>query len=337
MIDYYEMEKESKLDYPIDAVITWVDGNDNFWRKKINDYSKVKINWSDKKETIRYNSINEIEIGIHSIIKNASFIHNIFLVTDNQVPKGFEKLKILSSEAGINLSIIDHTVIFRDYEHCLPCFNIRSIGPMLYRIPNLAEHFIVFDDDFFLMRTTSKEDFFKNGLPVIRGRWEKYYADQIFRNLYIELLSLFGIKKDLSKPGYKKAQQKSAKLVGTRKYIRSNHTPVSLRKSTIKDFYKTNIKIYENNVRHKFRDVSQFNIWSLANHLEVEKGTYYLENDFQLTYFQSYRNLLLIKLKLNWFSYNSRKLFMCFQNLEIAKQKELNYILNWTDNQLNKA
>lgn len=331
------MQMESNLDYPIDAVITWVDGNDDHWRKKINEHSTVKLNWTDKKETIRYNSINEIEMAILSIIKNASFIQNIFLVTDSQIPKGFDKLKVLSSEAGINLSIIDHTVIFKDYEYCLPCYNSRSIGQMLYRIPGLAEYFIVFDDDFLLMRKTRKEDFFKNGLPVIRGRWEKYYEDQIFRSLFIKMLSLFGVKKDLSYPGNKKAQQKSARLVGTRKYLRSHHTPFSLRKSTIKEFHETNNKIFENNLRHKFRDVSQFNYWSLSNHLEVAKGTYYLENDLQLTYFQSYRNLLLIKLKLYWFSYDKRKLFLCFQNLEIAKQKELNYILNWTDKQLNKA
>lgn len=330
------MKQNFNLDYPIDAVITWVDGNDSNWQKKINNYSEVKINWTDKKETIRYNSIDEIEIAIESIIKYASFIRNIFLVTDNQVPKGFDKLVVLSSNAGIKLSIIDHTVIFRGYENYLPCFNSCSIGSMLFRIPNLAEHFIVFNDDTFLMRTTNKDDFFKNGLPVIRGRWEKYYEDQIFRNLYIKFLSFFGVKKNLSKPGYKKAQQKSAKLVGTKKYIRRDHTPVSLRKSTIEEFFETNNEFFENNVKHRFRDESQFIISSLSNHLEVVKDTYSLENDFQLSYFQSYKNLLFIKLKLYWFTYNKRKLFMCFQNLEIAEEKELSYILNWIDSKLNK-
>ncbi len=321
--------------YPIDAVITWVDGSDEKWQQKINKYSEVKINWADKKETIRYNSIDEVEITIESIIKFASFIKNIYLVTDKQVPKGFDKLKVLSSDAGINLSIVDHTMIFRDYENCLPCFNSCSISSMLFRIPNLAEHFIVFNDDTFLMRATTKEDFFKKGLPIVRGRWEKYYEDQILRNLYIKFLSLFGVKKNLSTPGYKKAQQKSAKLVGTKKYIRRDHTPVSLRKSTIEEFFETNNEIFKNNIKHRFRDESQFIISSLSNHLEVEKGTYYLENDFQLSYFQSYRNLLFIKFKLYWFSYNKIKLFMCFQNLEIAKEVELNFILNWIDRKLN--
>ena len=139
------MKQDFNLDYPIDAVITWVDGNDSNWQKKINNYTEVKINWSDKKDTIRYNSIDEIEIAIKSIIKYASFVRNIYLVTDNQIPKGFDELVVLSSNAGINLSVIDHTQIFRDYENYLPCFNSCSIGSMLFRIPNLAENFIVFN------------------------------------------------------------------------------------------------------------------------------------------------------------------------------------------------
>jgi hypothetical protein len=206
---------------------------------------------------------------------------------------------------------------------------------MLFRIPNLAEHFIIFNDDTFLMRETQESDFFKNGLPIIRGRWDKYYEDQIFRNIYIKLLSLIGVKKDVSRPGYKKAQQESAKLVGTKKYIRRDHTPVSLRKSTIENFFKNNPEVFENNIKHRFRNDSQFIISSLSNHLEVKQRSYYLENDFQLTYFQSYKSLLVIKLKLFWYTYNKRKLFMCFQNLEIAEDKQLNYILAWLNKRLN--
>jgi len=327
-------DEQIKSKYPIDAVITWVDGNDLNWQKKINKYSEVKINWKDNKETKRYNSINEIGIAIQSIIKYGSFIRNIFLVTDDQTPRGFQKLQSLGATNGINLNIIDHTVIFKDYNSFLPCFNSCSIISMLYRIPNLAEHFIIFNDDTFLMRETSEKDFFKNGLPIIRGKWEKYYEDQIFRKIYLRFLSAVGVKKELNRPGYKNAQQKSAKLVGTKKYIRRDHTPVSIRKSTIEVFFKNNQKIFENNIKHRFRNESQFIISSLSNHLEVKQGTYYLEKDFQLSYFQSYKSLLIIKIKLLWFTYSKRKLFMCFQNLEIAEKKQLNYILVWLDKRL---
>jgi len=175
----------------IDAVITWVDSGDKNWQLKINKYLDKKIDWSDKKASIRYNSINEIEIAISSIIKYAPFIRNIFLVTDNQQPENFELLQKKAHIHNMNLELIDHKVIFRNHQNYLPTFNSCSIITMLYKLPNLAEHFIVFNDDTFLMRETNVNDFFKNGLPVIRGRWDTFYEDKFFRKVYIQIKSIF--------------------------------------------------------------------------------------------------------------------------------------------------
>ena len=48
----------------IDAVITWVNGNDIKWQKKINFYLESKIDFSLKKESVRYNSIGELDVAI---------------------------------------------------------------------------------------------------------------------------------------------------------------------------------------------------------------------------------------------------------------------------------
>lgn len=327
------MSTHSHSDIIVDAVITWVDGNDKKWRQKINEYSKVKIDWSNKKDTIRYNSIDEITIAIKSVIKHAPFVRNIFLVTDDQTPESFEELKKIASNQNINLSVTDHKVIFREFDSVLPCFNSCSITTMLYKIPGLSDHFLIFNDDTFLMRLTTVDDFFKNGYPIIRGRWAKFYEDQVLRKMYYKVRSVFGSDKNKNVTGYKKAQQKSAKQVGMTKYIRRDHTPVSLRRSTLEKYFEGN-DICENNVKYRFRNENQFVVSSLSNHLEVRDNTYVLEKNFQLSYFQSYRNLLLIKLKLYWFTINKKKLFMCFQNLEIADEKALKYILSWIENRM---
>ena len=158
---------------------------------------------------------------------------------------------------------------------------------MLYKLPNLAEHFIVFNDDTFLMRKTNVNDFFKNGLPVIRGRWDTFYEDKFFRKVYIQIKSIFK-KTDPQKTGYKIAQQKSAKLIGLKKYIRRDHTPVSIRKSTVENYFNQNPTFLDNNIKYKFRNSTQFIISSLSNHLEFKSGTYVLNKDYQLSYFQSY-------------------------------------------------
>ena len=65
----------------IDAVITWVDGSDLNYQKKLKKYLKDN-------NTIRrqYLQANEICLCIASIIKYAPFIRKIFIVTDNQTP-----------------------------------------------------------------------------------------------------------------------------------------------------------------------------------------------------------------------------------------------------------
>ena len=316
-----------QIEHPkIDAVITWVDGSDSEWQKKINQFSPVKIDFEKKKESVRYNSIGEIDIAIKSIIKFASFIDNIFLVTDNQKPENFELLKKLAEEKEMKLILIDHKIIFKDFEKYLPCFNSCSIGNMLYKIPDLSEYFIIFNDDTFLMRETRPTDFFVNHCPIVRGKWKKFYEDQQLRNLFYKSLSFFG--KTKNKGGFKTFQQTSAKLAGVKKYVRRFHTPVSIRKSTVENFFKEN-DILESNIKHRFRNNDQFIISSLAEHLEIKNKSYHFKNNAQLTYFRSYKYHFMVVLKLFLFEKNKRKLFMTFQSLELADKKTIDYILGW--------
>lgn len=326
------MKTINTTEYQIDAVITWVDGNDVEWQKKINNYLEVKKDFTNKKNLVRYNSIGEIDITIKSILKFAPFIQNIYLVTDNQKPKSFENLKILAKNQSKNLELIDHKIIFKGYEHLLPCFNSCSIGCMLFRIPNLSEHFVIFNDDTFLMRLTTPEDYFENKLPVLRGKWEEFYENRKVRKFYQILKQKIKISKNKS-GGFKTFQQTSAKLAGTKNYLRRFHTPVSVRKSTLEMFFSEN-NILSKNVKYRFRNNTQFIISSLSEHLEIKKGTFKYMKKNQLTYFRSYKNLLITKLKLHLFSLNSNKLFMTFQSLEMADKKSLIYILKWIDNRI---
>ena len=73
--------------------------------------------------------------------------------------------------------IIDHKTIFEGYHQYLPTFNSLSIESLLFKIPNLSEHFLYFCDDFFLANKIKVEDFFIEENPVIRGKWTKFYED----------------------------------------------------------------------------------------------------------------------------------------------------------------
>ena len=318
----------------VDAVITWVDGNDTNWQDKLNIHSETKIDFNKKKESVRYNSIGEINIAIKSIIKHASFVKNIFLITDNQVPDLFEELKSLALKNDINLEILDHQVVFKGYEQFLPSFNSCSIGCMLFRIPNLSNHFIIFNDDVFLMRKTWITDFFINDSPIVRGKWENYYENKLVRKNYHKILSILGINKRIKTLGFKKFQQNSARLAGTKKYLRRFHTPVSVRKNTLQNFFYNNNEILEQNIKHKFRNENQFIVSSLSEHLEIKNNSFFYKKDTQLTHFRSYKKHYIVKLKLFLFSINKNKLFMTFQSLEMADEKTQKLILNWVNKRI---
>ena len=65
----------------VDAVILWVDGNDEDYKSKISPY--LKDTTSNENFKNRYVQINEIEHNVNSILKHASFVNTIFIVTDN--------------------------------------------------------------------------------------------------------------------------------------------------------------------------------------------------------------------------------------------------------------
>ena len=327
--------EESITNIQVDAVITWVDGNDEVWQEKINKYSESQINFTSKKHLTRYNSIGEIDIAIKSIIRFIPFIKNIFLVTDNQSPEALSSLKKLAQSKNINLELVDHKVIFKGYEEYLPCFNSCSIGSMLFKIPNLSEHFIIFNDDTFIMREASISDFFIKGQPIIRGKWQEFNENRPFRKLYQKTMALIDKPKKKSKNSFKKFQQNSAKLAKTDKYVRRFHTPACLRKSTLENFFDKNNNLLKENIKHRFRNENQFIISSLSEHLEIKKNTFHYRNNSQLTYFRSYKKLWLTKLKLNRFEKNKNKFFVTFQSLDMADDSTLDYVLKWLDKRMN--
>ncbi|WP_299099588.1 Stealth CR1 domain-containing protein [uncultured Winogradskyella sp.] len=300
---------------PIDAVILWVDGNDIDHRTKMLPFLEDKTKINSEKFRTRYDQVNEIKFTIDSILKYASYINNIYIVTDNQTP---EFLKNHNKDYS-NVSIVDHKIIFKGYEEYLPTFNCRPIETCLYRIPNLAEHFIYFNDDFFLINETKPTDFFKNGWPILRGKWLKFDNDIFY--------------KKFKKPrvGHKSIQQNAAKLAGFNKYYNFKHTPHPMRKSTFQSYFEANENVFRENIKHRFRKPSQFTPQGLANHLEIKNKTCYFKSDLQLMYFRSYKkSLYWYKYKLN--TKIKGKLFLGLQSLDRSPQHILDYIIGWLEN-----
>ena len=313
------MIKKNTEEQIIDAVILWVDGSDEKHQEKMLPYVEDKSLFQSNKFRTRFDQVNEIKYTVDSILKFASFIRHIYIVTDEQMPDFLTKEN--SKELYQKVSIIDHKIIFTGYEDYLPTFNNRPIETCIYRIPNLAEHFIYFNDDFFLINETKPSDFFVNEQPVLRGKWLEFDKKRVFK------------KDKKNKAGHKTAQQKAAKLIGFNKYYNFRHTPHPLRKSTFENYFKEHEDVFVNNIKYRFRESSQFTPQGLANHIEIKNKTCVLKDDLQLIYFRSYKKpLLWYKLKLKMFS--DKKLFLGLQSLDLCPPNILNYIINWLENRV---
>lgn len=315
----FDQGQEQKI--PIDAVITWVDNGDTAHQEKLFKYlpeNKVNARREFKK---RFVEVEELKFVVHSILIYAPFIRKIFIVTDNQVPK-FIKNDI--SNRYEKVKIVDHKDIFKKDALYLPVFNSRSIETKLYDIPNLSEHFIYFNDDIFLLKPLNQLHFFREGLPVIRGKWKKFKEDVFYKKLVP--------KKVNPKPKHGLAQDLSAKTIGFKKVFRFQHTPIPIRKKILKEFFEQNRDLEVKNIKHKFRNKQQFLIQGIANHIELKNKSCITLEDYQLVNINSYkRKIVWLYFKLNLLANKKNKLFLNIQELNLYKERTKKFVLDWLE------
>ena len=225
------------------------------------------------------------------------------------------------------IEIVDHKEIFRDHKDCLPTFNIRSIDAVLFKIKNLSNKFIYFNDDMFLIKETFKEDWFTDDKAVLTGSWAKTYNKQLIKTISHR------IKKLLNKrPSFNAAQSKAANIVDFRnKYYKSYHCGRPQIKSVIKDFYDKNPQRLTNQIRHKFRDDRQYMPYSLCWHLLIKQNLYVESSSNKLIEINKSRNLSAKKLENILRSIDSKAevKFLNIQDLNMASQETQEVFKNW--------
>lgn len=314
---------------PIDVVITWVDGNEPKHREKINQYlpekSRKQVFSTD---ATRFASAGEIKYCVLSILTFAPFIRKIFIVTDNQDPKLGPHLDKYFPQRKADVEIVDHHVIFKGYEAFLPTFNSSTIENMIWRIPELSENFIYFNDDIFLIRPLIEDDWFRNNEIVLRGTWLP--SAGIRHGL--RKLKLMVNKSYEPKPSYNIKQWMSAKLMGFNWfYFGMDHTPWVMKKSILEEFYINNPDLLISNISHRFRFHTQFNVASIVNHSSVKRGNKNIEKP-DIAYLQpSKRKEGYLEAKLAGCEKNEKIKFLCVQNLDQCPASLREYLWNWME------
>ena len=309
----------------IDAVITWVDGSEPNYKLKLEENLKNK-----KIINRQYTQANEIDFCVASIIKFAPFVRKIFIVTDKQKPKFSGIRHMVSLE---KIEIIDHEEIFRDNLDCMPSFNIRSIDALLFKIKDLSDKFIYFNDDMFLIKETTKEDWFKDNKAILTGSWAKTYNKQLIKTISHKIKNLLNIR-----PSFNAAQSKAANIVGFHnKYFKSFHCGRPQIKSVIKDFYDKNPQRLTNQIRYKFRDGRQYMPYSLCWHLLIKENLYVESSTNKLVEINKSRNLSAKKLEKILKSIDSKAevKFLNIQDLNMAEPETQQVFQNWFIRKIN--
>lgn len=173
--------------FDIDLVYLWVDGGDPKWLKKKEQFTGKLTDSSEGNNKGRYVDNDELKFSLRSAEKYVPWIRRIYIVTDDQCPEWLQR-------DHPKIRIIDHTEILP--EEALPCFNSSVIEYFLYKIPDLAEHFLFANDDMFFNKTLSPYYFFdKEGIPFVRlkkrllGKWH-YRFKQLYRKKLGQYISM---------------------------------------------------------------------------------------------------------------------------------------------------
>jgi len=314
---------------PIDVVITWVDGNDPLHQRKMSDAVSLEKNKRLYVGGSKYKQVGEIYYCVMSIIRFAPFVRNIFIVTDGQVPEFFKKNKTNDTR----IKIVDHKEIFKGLLEFTPTFNPRCIDALLHRIPGLAERFIYFNDDMFLIKKTDQDDWYtESGDPVLRGKWSRSYNTLWYKKA-AALLFPFLTKR----PSYNLSQSVSANMAGFhKKYFRSFHAGRPLLKSVFEDYFRKNPQTLRDQLQYKFRHQDQFMPYSLGWHLMIKNRGTALKPNINLTEITNIKKVSLDKFKnlLNS-AHKSPKIFsLNIQDLNLGSEEVQNYFINWMKNLL---
>ena len=151
--------ERKKREYDVDIVILWVDGSDPAWQEEKRKYLPPTA--ADSNTASRYRDWGLMPYWFRGIERFVPWVRKIHFVTWGHVP-GFLNLE------HPKLHVVRHEE-FIPAEY-LPTFSSHTIEMNIHRIPDLAEHFIYFNDDMFLLRPMAEDNFFKDGLPCAYGR-----------------------------------------------------------------------------------------------------------------------------------------------------------------------
>lgn len=257
--------------FPIDFVVTWVNGQDEIWQKKAKSFGH-EINPE------RFRDYGFFKYWFRAVEKYAPWVRNVILITDNQIPD----FLVLDHP---KLRVIDHSEFMP--QTALPSFNSNAIEMNISKIQGLSEHFVLFNDDMYLNAPVQPTDFFdKNGLPKdsfgLNAIMPVENFDYITMNNMVLINQEFNKRKVIRQNFEKVLNIKNGILnfltLGQIVYPRFSrffdlHAPYSFEKTTFENVL-TQHESYRNiTLNNRFRSKTDISIW-LVRYYQLAQGRF---------------------------------------------------------------
>ena len=276
------------MNNPIDIVLPWLDDHDSAWQAELKDSLGKYPRDEGADSNIHFESWDNLHLWFRAVERFMPWVHRIVLITWGHVPEflrtGHEKLLI---------------VRHKDYlpAEYLPTYNSNVIELNVHRIKELADNFILFNDDTFPLAPVDESYYFQNDLPcdeavegIIVPKEEGAVAHMA---RYTQINNLMVINRYFDKRQMQKdhpdkwfapvygdmlERTKSMSFWNTLGGIRDPHMANPLKKSTLSKLWELEPKVLDKCSRNHFRahtDVTQFLIryWQLCTGQFVPRRT----------------------------------------------------------------
>lgn len=260
----------------IDFVVTWVDSNDPEWQKEFNAYLPQDHSMNDIRVE-RYRNWENLRYWFRGVEKFAPWVNKVHLISCGQIPD------------WLNLNAPKlHFVKHSDYipAEYLPTFSARPIALNLHRIDGLAEHFVLFDDDIFLIDKVRPERFFKKGLPCDKAAFNVIvpiipFIHKEYNNLCV-INSSFQKHEMIRKHFWKWfSPQAGTKLLRTLFLLPwprftgfyCHHLPQVFLKSTFEEVWERHEEVMLRTTATRYRSITDVCPWVLR-YWQLAKGTF---------------------------------------------------------------
>lgn len=169
-----KLSLKMNINMDIDFVLTWVNMNDSEWKDEFSIHARKNGIERNSVSEARFRDNGFLRFWFRGVCEFTPWVRRIHVVISDKC-----RLPGWLDTHNPKLNIVRHSDIIP--EKFLPTFNSVVIERYIYRIKDLSEHFVYFNDDFYIIRPVSKERFFKNGLPcdiaafMYNPSWSQWY------------------------------------------------------------------------------------------------------------------------------------------------------------------